>query len=263
MSDPVTALSRETGGSHAVAPGSADRGGSSASPGPTASSHALSDGRSPPVIAIDGPTASGKGTIAQRIAAALGWHYLDSGALYRLTALAALRAGVGFDDPGPLARIAATLPVGFGADGTIRLGADDVTEAIRAEAVGNGASRLAVHPEVRAALLALQRGFRRAPGLVADGRDMGTVVFPDAVLKVFLTASAESRADRRHKQLIEKGISATFLSLLHDLRERDARDASRAVAPLAPAGDAHVLDSTLLTVEQTVASVLDLWTAHR
>jgi cytidylate kinase len=215
-----------------------------------------------PVIAIDGPTASGKGTIAQRVAAALGWHYLDSGALYRLAALAAIRDGLGFDEPAAVARIAATLPVGFGADGRIRLGDDDVTDAIRAEAVGNGASRIAVHGAVRDALLALQRGFRRPPGLVADGRDMGTVVFPDAALKVFLTASAQSRAERRHKQLIEKGISASLSSLLQGLVERDARDATRPVAPLVPAQDAHVLDSTSLTVEQTVGRVLELWAAR-
>ena len=220
------------------------------------------DARSAPVIALDGPTASGKGTIAQRVAASLGWHYLDSGALYRLAALAALRAGFGVDDPSALAGLAATLPVGFGADGRIRLAGDDVTDAIRAEAVGNGASRIAVHGAVRDALMALQRGFRRPPGLVADGRDMGTVVFPDAALKVFLTASAESRAERRHKQLIEKGISANLASLLQDLRERDARDASRAVAPLVPAEDAHVLDSTALTVDRTVARVLELWAAR-
>jgi cytidylate kinase len=221
------------------------------------------DARRAPVLTIDGPTASGKGTIAQRVARALGWHYLDSGALYRLTALAAARAGVALDDTVRLAAIAAALPVDFGADGRIRLGGEDVTEAIRAEAVGNGASRLAVHPSVRAALLGLQRGFRRAPGLVADGRDMGTVVFPDAPLKVFLTASAESRAARRHKQLIDKGISANISSLLQDLRERDERDASREVAPLAPAEGAFVLDSTALDVDLTARAVLDRWAARR
>ncbi|RPH42926.1 MAG: (d)CMP kinase [Burkholderiales bacterium] len=220
------------------------------------------DARRAPVLTLDGPTASGKGTIAQRVAQALGWHYLDSGALYRLTALAALRAGVPLDAADRLARVAATLPVGFGADGRIALGGEDVTEAIRDEAVGNGASRLAVHPGVRTALLGLQRGFRRPPGLVADGRDMGTVVFPDAALKVFLTASAESRAERRHKQLIEKGISANLPGLLQDLRERDARDASRSVAPLAPAEGAYVLDSTSLTVDETVSKVLDRWAAQ-
>jgi cytidylate kinase len=220
------------------------------------------DARSAPVLALDGPTASGKGTIAQRVAGALGWHYLDSGALYRLTALAALRAGVPFDDAERLARLAAALPVDFTADGRVVLGGADVTDAIREEAVGNGASRLAVHAGVRTALLGLQRGFRRPPGLVADGRDMGTVVFPDAALKVFLTASAESRADRRHKQLIEKGISAKLPGLLQDLRERDARDASRSVAPLAQAEGAHVLDSTSLSIDETVKKVLELWTAQ-
>jgi cytidylate kinase len=220
------------------------------------------DTRRAPGLALDGPTAAGKGTIAQRVAGALGWHYLDSGALYRLTALAALRAGVSFDDAEGLARLAATLPVDFTADGRIVLGGADVTDAIRDEAVGNGASRLAVHAGVRTALLGLQRGFRRPPGLVADGRDMGTVVFPDASLKVFLTASAESRADRRHKQLIEKGISATLRGLLQDLRERDARDASRSVAPLAQAEGAHVLDSTSLSIDETVKKVLELWSAQ-
>lgn len=215
-----------------------------------------------PVLAIDGPTASGKGTIAQRVAGALGWHYLDSGALYRLTALAAQRAGIALDDGPGLARLAASLPIGFEADGRILLDAQDVTDAIRAEAIGNGASRLAVHPAVRAALLGLQRGFRRAPGLVADGRDMGTVVFPDARLKVFLTASPESRAERRHKQLIEKGISASLPGLLQDLRDRDARDASRTLAPLVPAEGAYVLDSTGMSVDETVAAVLDRWTAQ-
>lgn len=226
-----------------------------------ASRTAAIDARTAPVLTIDGPTASGKGTIAQRTAQALGWHYLDSGSLYRLTALAAIRAGVRFDDVDALVGIAARLPVGF--DGpVIRLAGEDVTDAIRAEAVGNGASRLAVHPAVRTALLGLQRSFRRPPGLVADGRDMGTVVFPDASLKVFLTATAESRAERRHKQLIEKGISASLPGLLQDLRERDARDASRAVAPLAPAEGAFVLDSTGLSVDETVAAVLGRWAAH-
>jgi len=232
-----------------------------AGPGPAGGADAPGPRRAP-VLTIDGPTASGKGTVAQRTAAVLGWHYLDSGALYRLTALAARRARVGFDDEPALAAIAATLPVGF--DGpVVRLGGEDVTEAIRDEAVGSGASSLAVHPSVRAALLGLQRSFRRPPGLVADGRDMGTVVFPDASLKVFLTASPESRAERRHKQLIEKGISVTLSGLLQDLRVRDARDASRAVAPLAPARDAFVLDSTGLTVDRTVQAVLDRWAARR
>jgi CMP/dCMP kinase len=221
------------------------------------------DARAAPVLTIDGPTASGKGTIAQRTAQALGFHYLDSGALYRLTALAAMRKGLDFDDDPALEALAARLPVVFESDGRIRLGDTDVTDEIRAEAVGNGASRLAVHPAVRSALMGLQRSFRRPPGLVADGRDMGTVVFPDAMLKVFLTASAESRAERRYKQLIEKGISANLPGLLSDLRERDARDASRATAPLVPARGAFVLDSTDLDVDQTVRQVLGRWAATR
>ena len=207
------------------------------------------------MITIDGPTASGKGTVAQRVAQALGWHLLDSGALYRLCALAALRAGVDLDDTAALARLAATLPVRFVADG-VELDGHDVTAAIRDEAVGNAASRIAVQPALRAALLGLQRGFRRPPGLVADGRDMGTVVFPDATLKVFLVASAESRAKRRYKQLIEKGFSANLADLLRDLGERDERDAKRAVAPLRPAEGAVVIDSTHLDIDQTVAEVL-------
>ncbi len=207
------------------------------------------------LIAIDGPTASGKGTVAQRVAQALGWAYLDSGALYRLCALAALREGVDLEDEGAMARIAAALPVRFEAQ-RIELAGQDVTEAIRDEAVGNAASRIAALPAVRAALLGLQRAFRRPPGLVADGRDMGTVVFPDATLKVFLTASAESRAERRHKQLIEKGFSASIADLLRDLRQRDERDANRAIAPLRPAQDAVVIDSTHLDIDQTVRQVL-------
>ena len=213
-----------------------------------------------PVIAIDGPTASGKGTIALRVADRLGWHYLDSGSLYRLAALRALRAGAALDAAGApaLAALAAGLELRFDG-GRILLQGEDVTDAIRAESVGEAASRIAVFPAVRAALVALQRRARRAPGLVADGRDMGTVIFPDAVLKVFLTASAESRAERRHKQLIEKGISANLLDLLRDLRARDERDSSRAQAPLKPAEDALVLDSTSLSVEQTTQAVIEAY----
>ena len=211
-----------------------------------------------PVIALDGPTASGKGTVAQRVAGALGWHYLDSGALYRLLALAAMRAPVALDDAPALAALARRLTPAF--DGArIRLGADDVTDAIRAEPVSQAASRIAALPAVRAALVALQQSARTAPGLVADGRDMGTVIFPDAALKVFLTASADSRAQRRSKQLIEKGFSANFDDLLQDLQERDARDAQRAAAPLKPAPDAFVLDSTALSIDQTVDAVLRRW----
>lgn len=215
-----------------------------------------------PLIAIDGPTASGKGTVAQRVAQVLGWAYLDSGALYRLCALAALRAGVDLDDEAGLAALAAALPARF-VDGRIELDGHDVTEAIRDEAVGNAASRIAVLPALRASLLGLQRSFRRPPGLVADGRDMGTVVFPDAELKVFLTASVESRAERRYKQLIEKGFSAKLPDLLRDLQQRDARDANRSVAPLRPAEDAIVIDSTHLDVDATVERVLKAHHARR
>lgn len=213
----------------------------------------------PPVLTIDGPTASGKGTVAQRVAGALGFHYLDSGALYRLTALRALRQGVNLDDEQAVAPLAQGLEIVFELDGRILLAGEDVSDAIRTETVGNGASRVAVHPGVRRALLEVQRRFRRAPGLVADGRDMGTVVFPDARLKVFLTASAESRARRRHKQLIDKGFSANLEGLLQDLRDRDARDSGRTAAPLVPAEGAFLLDSTHLDVEQTVGQVMGRW----
>ena len=207
-----------------------------------------------PVIAVDGPTASGKGTVAQRVAAALGFHYLDSGALYRLVALRALRAGTAPDDAGTLAAIASALRPHF--TDRIRLDGEDVTDAIRSEDVGLMASRIAVHPALRTALLDLQHRFRRTPGLVADGRDMGTVVFPDATTKVFLTASVEARADRRHKQLSEKGIPANIAALLQDLRERDARDSSRAASPLKPAEDARLLDSSNLTIDEVVNQVI-------
>lgn len=209
----------------------------------------------PPVIAVDGPAASGKGTIAAGVAAALGFHYLDSGALYRLVALQALEHGIDAGDAEALAAAAAALPVAF-AGGRTLLEGRDVTDLIRGEAASRMASAVAVHPGVRAALLARQRAFREPPGLVADGRDMGTVVFPDAALKVFLTASAEERARRRHKQLIEKGISITIDSLLRDIRERDARDATRAVAPLAAAADAVLLDTTDLSIAAATDAVL-------
>ena len=209
----------------------------------------------PIVVAVDGPAASGKGTVAAGVAGALGFHYLDSGSLYRLVALRALRTGTPLSAAPELARLAAGLDVTF-RDGAIVLEGQDVTNAIRAEAVSAAASRVAVHPPVRTALYERQRAFRRPPGLVADGRDMGTVVFPDALLKVFVTASAEERARRRHKQLIAKGISITMESLLRDIRERDARDAGRAAAPLKPAGDAVILDTTDLTIEEAISRVL-------
>lgn len=217
--------------------------------------------RSPvPVIAIDGPTASGKGTVAQRVAARLGFHYLDSGALYRLVALAASRAGVASDAEPALARLATTLPARFEADRII-LSEEDVTDAIRAEAVGNAASHVAALGAVRSALLARQRAFRQPPGLVADGRDMASVVFPDAVLKVFLTATPEVRAERRYKQLMAKGMDASMPTLLQDIRERDRRDSGRSVAPLQQVAQAQLLDTTLLSIEEAVDRVLALYAA--
>ncbi|MDB5855277.1 MAG: (d)CMP kinase [Herminiimonas sp.] len=208
-----------------------------------------------PVIAIDGPTASGKGTVAQRVSERLGFHYLDSGALYRLTALSALRHGTPLHDEHALAKLAAGLNCSFVSD-SIYLAHEDVADAIRAEEVGNAASRIATLPQVRHSLVGLQLGFCKGPGLVADGRDMGTVIFPNAVLKVFLTASPEARAERRYKQLIGKGFSATIRDLLKDLQERDARDANRSVSPLKPAEGAHILDTSDMTVDQAVSQVL-------
>lgn len=210
---------------------------------------------STPVIAIDGPSASGKGTVAERVARALGFHYLDSGALYRLVALAAKRGGVDFADETRVAAVARQLAARFD-NGQIYLDDQAVTDAIRAESVSAAASHVAALPAVRTALLERQRGFREAPGLVADGRDMGSVVFPDAVLKVFLTASVETRAERRHKQLMDKGIAASIRTLSQDLRARDARDAERPVAPLRQMPDAYLLDTTRLNIDQAVAQVL-------
>jgi len=214
-----------------------------------------------PVVCVDGPSGSGKGTVAQRVAAALGFHLLDSGALYRLTALAATQADADLDDGTALARTAARMQPRFepAADGTTRitLDGDDVTEAIRAEAVAMNASKVAAEPAVRQALLQRQRDFRQAPGLVADGRDMGTVVFPDAELKVFLTASARERAERRHKQLKEKGIAANLDDLLQDIEARDAQDAQRGASPMAAADDAWVIDSTERSAESVTEEVLE------
>ncbi len=212
-----------------------------------------------PLITIDGPTASGKGTIAARVAASLGFHLLDSGALYRLTALAAMQQGVDFDDESALARVARALEVQFTDEPRISLRGVDVTDALRAEAVGNAASRIAVLHEVRAALVQRQRDFWQLPGLVADGRDMGTVIFPEAQLKVYLTASVEARAQRRYKQLIEKGFSATMENLSADLRDRDARDMNRLEAPLRPAQDSYQLDSSDLSIDEVVTQVLRWW----
>jgi 3-phosphoshikimate 1-carboxyvinyltransferase len=217
-----------------------------------------------PVICVDGPTASGKGTLASRVAANLGYHYLDSGALYRIAALAAARAGLQLDlsHEHSIGKMSETLPVRF-VDGRVLLGDDDVTDAIRTEEAGMNASRVSALPAVRTALVALQQSFRRLPGLVADGRDMGTVIFPDAQLKVYLTASAAQRAERRHKQLISKGISTTIGSLRQDLEARDARDSSRAVAPLKPAEDALLLDNSSQSVEESVAQVLHWWESRQ
>ena len=215
-----------------------------------------------PVICIDGPTASGKGTLASLTAHRLGYHYLDSGALYRLTAYAAGRAGVSLDDATGVAAVAAALPVRFSGE-LVLLAGEDVSDAIRTESAGMAASQVSVHAPVRAALLALQRGFRQLPGLVADGRDMGTVIFPDAALKVFLTASARCRAERRHKQLISKGISATLGDIVLDLEARDLRDSSRQSAPLKPAQDAKLLDNSELTIEKSTDLVIDWWRGNR
>jgi cytidylate kinase len=213
-----------------------------------------------PVITIDGPTASGKGTVAHRVADKLGFHYLDSGALYRLTALSALRRGTDLRDEHALAKLAEHLPCHF-AGGEILLAHENVTEQIRAEEVGNTASKIAVLPTVRHALVGLQLGFRKTPGLVADGRDMGTVIFPHAQLKVFLTASVEARAQRRYKQLIDKGFSANMEDLLMDLQARDERDTHRAIAPLVPAEGAHVLDTSAMTADEAVETVLKWYAA--
>ncbi len=217
-----------------------------------------------PVICIDGPTASGKGTLASRVARALGYHYLDSGALYRITALAALQAGLQLDTAheNAIADLARTLPVRFEGE-SVWLGIQDVSDAIRTEEAGMNASKVSVLPHVRTALVALQHSFQRLPGLLADGRDMGTVIFPHAPLKVFLTASAAQRAERRHKQLISKGISTT-LDILHaDLEARDARDSNRSVAPLKPAQDAFQLDNSQLSIEASVDQVLAWWKAQQ
>jgi cytidylate kinase len=213
-----------------------------------------------PVIAIDGPTASGKGTVAHRVADKLGYHYLDSGALYRLTALAALKSETPLNDEHALAKLAEHLNVSSQGDRII-MGSDNVANAIRAEEVGNTASKIASLPTVRQALFGLQLGFRKHPGLVADGRDMGSVIFPHAQLKVFLTATPEARAERRYKQLIEKGIPANMEGLLQDLRERDARDSNRAIAPLKPAEGAYLLETSNMTADEAVERVLS-WYAE-
>ncbi len=211
-----------------------------------------------PVIAIDGPSASGKGTVAARVAAALGFHYLDSGALYRLATLAALQAGTDLQDEAALARVASAMDIRFD-EGGVLLDGRDVTEALRTEEVSAATSRVAARPAVRRALLERQRAFRRPPGLVADGRDMGSIVFPQAPLKVFLTADVATRAERRHKQLMEKGMYAKMSDVVEELGRRDERDMSRAVAPLRHYPDAVFLDTTGLTVDAAVNEVLGWW----
>jgi cytidylate kinase len=211
-----------------------------------------------PVIAIDGPSASGKGTVAQKVAEALGFRYLDSGSLYRLATLAALKKGISLDDEAALAERTRSMGIDF-RGGATYLDGEDVTTEVRTEAVSAATSRVAANPGVRAALLTRQHAFRAPPGLVADGRDMGSVVFPEATLKVFLTADVETRAERRYKQLMEKGMYAKIADVVEELRRRDARDTSRAVAPLKHYPDAFFLDTTGLSVEQAVQQILEWW----
>lgn len=209
-----------------------------------------------PVIAIDGPSASGKGTVAQRVAQALGFHYLDSGAIYRIAALAARARDISWQDEAALAKMAGELDIRF-EGGEILLNGEIITDAVRTEEISRGASEVAVHPDLRQALLALQKSFRQTPGLVADGRDMGTVVFPDASTKIFLTASAEVRAERRYKQLMEKGNHANLRDILQDLQTRDERDRARPVAPLQQCEEARLLETSQLSIEQAVNTVLE------
>jgi cytidylate kinase len=212
----------------------------------------------PPVIAIDGPSASGKGTVAQGVASALGFHYLNSGALYRTVAQAALASGTDLDNESILSSIAMNLKAKFSGE-QVELDGRDVTDAIRSEKVSAAASRVAALPKVRRALLDRQRAFRQRPGLVADGRDMGSVVFPDAVVKIYLTADPEERAARRYKQLMDKGMGANMAALLQEIRERDQRDISRAAAPLKKSTDAVLIDTTKRSAAEAVAQVLALY----
>jgi len=214
-----------------------------------------------PVIAVDGPGGSGKGTITTRLAAHLGWHFLDSGALYRLTALAAVKNRVSLDDEAALGELAAGLDIRFELEGeNVRalLDQQDVSDAIRLEDAGANASKIAALPAVRAALKGRQRRFRQMPGLVADGRDMGTVIFPDAQLKIFLTASAEIRAERRYKQLKDKGESVNLTRLFREIKARDLRDQSRSIAPLRPAEDAVIIDSSYMSIEEVFSKVVSM-----
>lgn len=211
-----------------------------------------------PVITVDGPSGAGKGTVAKLLAEQLKFKILDSGALYRLTGLLVNRAGNGFDNEIEAAELASSMQVEFTVDGVI-LNGEDVSLAIRTESAGNDASKVAAMPAVRAALLDWQKAFAKMPGLIADGRDMGTTVFPQAPLKIFLTASAEERAQRRHKQLNEKGISSNIAALAVEIAERDERDRTRATSPLVPADDAIVIDSTSLSIDEVVQQILTLW----
>lgn len=213
------------------------------------------------IITIDGPSGSGKGTLSQKLAQHFGYHLLDSGALYRLVALASMKKNVDLHDQSAVAQVAATLDVRFTVVGDttrILLAGEDVTDQIRTEAVGMNASQVAAYTGVRMALLERQRAFAQEPGLVADGRDMGTTVFPDASKKIFLTASAEARADRRCKQLQAKGIAANWDEIVRDIRERDERDTNRSVSPLKPAADAVLIDSTTMTIEQVFAKMIEV-----
>jgi CMP/dCMP kinase len=211
-----------------------------------------------PVIAIDGPSASGKGSVAERVADELGFHYLDSGAIYRIVAFAAHKQSIPWSEAEALGRLASALQIAF-KQGEIYLDGDRITAAVRSEQMSRGASEVAVHPPVRKALLGLQQSFRKAPGLVADGRDMASVVFPDAQLKIFLTATVETRAQRRYTQLINRGQEADYLKILSDLEERDARDSQRSAAPLQQMADAKLLDTSHLTIEQAVEFILNTY----
>jgi CMP/dCMP kinase len=211
-----------------------------------------------PVIAIDGPSASGKGSVAELVAERLGFHYLDSGAIYRIVAFAAYKQSIAWSDADLLGTMAGTLNIEF-RHGDIFLAGDRITEAVRSEEIGRGASEVAVHPPVRSALLALQQSFRKSPGLVADGRDMGSVVFPDAVLKIFLTATAETRAQRRYLQIINRGQEADYLKILSDLEQRDFRDSQRSAAPLKQMPDAILLDTSSMNIEQAVNFISHLY----